>query len=445
MTPHTSSTLPTTLGGGGDSLPLFEEVEGQLDGNDETGERGGYIDWYDLDVVGGERVRVDLYSYDFDTYLVVELPDGTYLENDDGDGSDSSLSFTSEFDGTARVGATSFGHGEIGSYNLWVSTVEEHYIRVGDYITDALESGEISYSLEGYPGDRIVIELSSGDFDTYLTVEDSSGNYASNDDYGEFTDSRLVFQLGDSGDATITVSSWDSYGGDFELSVDLYMSDVEQLPEGYRLRDGDSIVGELGPGMPIYDGAYYQLFTFAANRGERVEILLESDDVDSFLRVVAPDGTEMTDDDGGGGYNSKLVYTTDRGGIFEVYATSLGYEEIGLYTISFTKLGEGQMILNIRGDLTRTDQQDITGKRYDIYSFQATSGSLVIIDVISAEFDTYAILRSSTGDVLLTDDDGGSDSNSRIQYTPDRSGNLELVVTSYAEGATGSYSVSIYE
>ncbi len=69
----------------------------------------------------------------------------------------------------------------------------------------------------------------------------------------------------------------------------------------------------------------------------------------------------------------------------------------------------------------------------------------MVIDVMSGTLDTQAILRDQFGTIILSDDDGGSDSNSRIEYVPDRTATFELVVTSISSESYGNYTVTIYE
>jgi hypothetical protein len=372
------------------------------------------------------------------------LPGGGVLENDDTNGTNSSVGFTAARDGIARVGVRAYGHGYTGQYEVTAEEERVNTIGVGQIVTAELSSGSAVYSVQGYPGQAIDVNLSSFDIDPTLTIEDSDGNSVYNDDYDGSTDSYLLYVFGDPGMATITVGS---YGGDGEYTLSVQESNVqfETLTDGYRLENGDQIAGNLTSQSPQLDGVYSQRFTFYAEENERVEITLESDSFDSFLRLVDPRGVEYTDDDSAGNLNSRISFTTERSGIHEVYATPLGYGEVGLYTISFSRSSAGSLILSTRGQLTPNDNTDISGKSYDTYQFQAQAGKSVVIDVVSMAFDTQAILRDQNGAIILRDDDGGTDSNSRIEFIPDRTATFELVVTSYSAESYGNYTVAIYE
>ena len=440
----TEYVLQVVFASGDATLAVGGFLTGSLESGDEQTNDGSFSDWHPLPVSAGGRLRVDLSSADFDTHLIVELPGGRILENDDTTGTNSSVGFTPATSGVARVGVRSYGYGGFGQYEVSVIEEEVQLISVGETVTADLFGSSGAYSVQGFSGQSAEIDLSSFEFDTILTIEDPDGTYLSNDDHGNSTDSHLFYTFGDTGTATITVSSYDGFG-EYTLSVRASNVRFETPADGYRLEDGDIINGRLGPRSPQLEGVFYQRFTFYAEQGERFEITLESAGFDSFLRLVDPRGLEWSDDDSAGDLNSRLMFTAERAGAHEVYASPLGYGESGLYTLSFTRAAAGRLVLSTRGQLTPNDDTDITGKSYDNYEFQAQAGRTVTIDVMSLAFDTQAILRDAFGAVILVDDDGGSESNSRIEFVPDRTANFELVVTSFLAGSYGNYTVTIYE
>ena len=56
--------------------------------------------------------------------------------------------------------------------------------------------------------------------------------------------------------------------------------------------------------------------------------------------------------------------------------------------------------------------------------------------------DPFLYLRDSTGNLLASNDDGGSGLNSRIKFTPSASGNYYLVADAYSS-STGTYALSV--
>jgi len=437
--------MSVVLEEGDGSLRLGTSLAGDLSPGDELDQRGAYIDWHEIDLPAETRVQVDLSSFDFDAYLTIELPDGSVVENDDADGSDSRVAFSTGSGGAARIGATSFSSGATGDYTLEARAVERVEITVGETVSGELRSAESAYVLTGTPGALVEIELRSQDFDTYLEVSDAYGAYLYNDDAGSTAVSRVIYAIAPDGEATVAVSSFGDGRGSFTLAVSPETFDGPEIADGYRLTDGELVSGALRPFGGSEPGPQGQRFTFEADAGERVEIVLRSDDFDSYLEIIAPDGTSTTDDDSAGGLDSKIILSADSSGVYDVYARDLGGQSIGSYTLSFTRLDSGRLLLDTRGELTRDDAADISGKYYDIHPFTVTEGRLVTIDVRSNEFDGYAIVRSDSGQVLHRDDDSGGNSNPRIVFTAERSETLELVVTTFSAETVGGYDVSIYE
>ena len=430
----------------GSALSVGSSVRGELSSDDETDAEESFIDWYDLALSEGTRVAVTLSSSDFDTYLRLQLPDGRLLENDDeGMGTDSGLSFPVREGGTARVGVTSYGFRSPVTYVLEVRESLQQSLEAGDLFQGDLEGREDVYLLTGTPGERIMIELRSEAFDTYLELTDPEGAYLYNDDAEGFSTSRITYTMGESGEATVTVSAFSDSTGPYELEATEYVYEGPRIRDGYELSDGETVRGQLGPHLPMHENSYRQRFTFRAERSERVEVVLRSDDFDSYLTVVTPDGREITDDDSAGGLDSRIIMTADERGLYEVYASDLGGGSMGRYTLSFTRVGRSRLLLDTRGELTGDDSMDITGKYYDTYRFTVSADRLVTVDVMSDDFDGLAIVRSRTGEVLHQDDDGGEGSNPQISFTAERSETLELVVTTYRSGNTGRYTVTIYE
>jgi len=300
--------LQVIFAGGEPALALGSFLTGVLESGDEEADDGSYIDWYPLAVSSGVRLRVDVSSVDFDTYLIVELPDGSIMENDDTAGTNSSVGFSAALDGTARVGIKSFGYGGTGQYEVTVVEEEVNFISVGEAVTTNLAGSTAIYSFQGFPGQAVEVDLSSFEMDTILTIEDPDGAYLNNDDYGNATDSHLLYIFGDSGMATISVSSYGSRG-EYTLSVRESNVRFEVLADGFQLEDGDVISGQIGPRSPELDGISYQRFTFYAEQEERIETTLESDSFDSFLRLVDQRGFEWTDDDSAGNLDSRLIFT----------------------------------------------------------------------------------------------------------------------------------------
>ena len=75
---------------------------------------------------------------------------------------------------------------------------------------------------------------------------------------------------------------------------------------------------------PVVDGKPVQAWAFEARAGQQVTIELISDDFDSYLQVVGPGLSPLTDDDGAGDLDSRLLVTFPQDGEYRIIASSLG-------------------------------------------------------------------------------------------------------------------------
>lgn len=100
---------------------------------------------------------------------------------------------------------------------------------------------------------------------------------------------------------------------------------------------GDQVIsGALISSDYISDAdAYYDVYSFEANTGDQVIIILESNDFDAYLGVFGVNGELLAqDDDSGGGGNSYVSLAIPETGTYTIIATSYGPGELGAYTLT---------------------------------------------------------------------------------------------------------------
>jgi Tfp pilus assembly protein PilV len=214
---------------------------GRLEQGDETLQSGEFVDTYTFSGTPGQRVRVALESNDFDTYLIVAAPSGSQEENDDAEGTNSSLVLDLTESGEYQVWVTSFDEGDSGNYALRIggdsdatgsnaTATDVASINVGDSVTGELNSSdsraitdgpEDGFVFFGEAGDSVVIDLQSGEFDTYLTLITPDGERIENDDHdSSLQQSQIALSLPGSGRYRVIVSSYQGEGlGDYSLNI----------------------------------------------------------------------------------------------------------------------------------------------------------------------------------------------------------------------------------
>ncbi|MFC1628245.1 caspase family protein [Gemmatimonadota bacterium] len=221
------------------------------------------------------------------------------------------------------------------------------------------------------------------------------------------------------------------------------------LESGYQ--EGGTIVfrGSLGPGDDrLASGEYNDEHIFRAAAGQHIIVTMRSSDFDSWLGLQSPsEDVEENDDFDEISTNSRIELDITESGTWTVIATSYEKDETGSYEIivefgtSSLTSKSGETITS--GSLASGDQLLDDGRYVDTYVLDGTSGEQVVIDLRSADFDTYLRLVSPTG-VMQHNDDFESDQNrSLLNLTLEESGTYSVVVTSYEAGESGTYDLLI--
>ncbi|HYD15192.1 MAG TPA: PPC domain-containing protein, partial [Hyphomicrobium sp.] len=279
----------------------------------------------------------------------------------------------------------------------------------------------------------------------------------SNDDGGDGNNARLMTVLPRTGTYTLVVTPYSSSSEGGRYSVSLNLSEA---PPGAgrveNLRVGQRVSGRLEFGdRPRSGGGYQDLWEFEGRADQDVIIEMQSGDFDSFLELRDQNGAVISEnDDGGEGQDALIITRLPSNGRYRVVARSYGESErTGFYELSLSttsavgrpgRAGEitpGQVIT---GRLERGDSLLGDSTYADVYTFRANEAGELTIDMRSADFDAYLILRGPEGETLATDDDGGDGTNSRISWRVERGRTYRIYANSYGEDrAVGLYRLSV--
>ena len=205
-------------------ISIGESVAGRLSGTAQ----GKADHRYQLAGSAGERVVIDLKSYDFDAYLELQTEDGEVLSDDDGgdQGTNSRLNYSFDQAGTVIITAAGLSSDDTGQYTLSVHALSNE---IAASYEGRLEAGDPRghdgtrfdrYEFEAVAGETLTIELSSDAFDTVLYVSNPDGtNLVEQDDGPQGTDSMAVVTTVESGTHVIYVASFDDDTGRYELTI----------------------------------------------------------------------------------------------------------------------------------------------------------------------------------------------------------------------------------
>ena len=215
---------------------------------------------------------------------------------------------------------------------------------------------------------------------------------------------------------------------------------------------GQSLNAELSEtdGVDPYRELPADRFVFEGTAGQRLEIVMQSDDLDAYLILEDAAGNLMVeDDDGGGGLDARIVFTVPLDGQYAVLASS--YEgETGEYLLLVRQQRVHPIVFEpisvgtrVRGSLTDTDGSRSDDRYVDGYEFSGEAGQRIDLGLRSEDFDTYLVLLSPTGETLAeNDDESDSSSNSELGLQLPFGGTFQVLVTSY-QSETGDYVLSL--
>lgn len=455
-------------------LRVGDERAGTLTDRDPEQEDGGRYDAYSFRAAAGQRVIVTLESEAFDPLVRVGRMNGAdfaeLAQNDDGpdDGLNSRLVFTAPTAGEYLARVTAIRDGE-GAYTLGLSEAPPappaKPIAVGDSIDGNLndetglnDDGQRAefYRFAAEAGQRVAIEMSSKDFDTYLTLRQASDNSVldqDDDGAGSGTDSRIVRTLETAGDYVIEARA---LGDDGEGRFTLKISEVAPPPAPSAITFGQTVEGEITPEKPQNDeGKHYDAYVFTGQEGQRVQAVLRSGDFDAYLEISAADGefsALSSDDDGlGEGTDSRLNFTLPSSGDYILRASPLSNEGKGLYSLALIDRGPepkpGSILVGAtaRGTLSLSDALIDGGAYYDAYRFQAKKDEKLRITLVSNAFDAFIDLGEDGEDFtsLATDDDGLSDTHAKLDWTAPEDGWFVVRARSLGPNETGAYALTV--
>ncbi len=417
--------------------------------------------WY-FDGEAGERVSIQLESDDFDSFLELRSPDDELLISDD-DGAGDFNSLIAEYElpssGTFSIIARGYLATARGEYTLALTLVSAPSIpngsggggrfsggtiRYGQTIDEDLEAGLMDrWSFEGTQGDLIAITLVSDEFDPFLELLDANDDVlTTDDDSGNGINARITrFALPQTGTYTIVVRSFrEDESGAYTLTLDLRDNfvtgtlDYDDVQEG-ELRDG---VGEF--------------WAFEGAEGDFVTISLSSDEFDTYVELLSPNGAQLANNDDitDENRNSRLdrVQLPTEGTYIIVVRGYLDTAR-GNYTVTITSestiLGSSDdpIIVGAIGYGEAVDG-NLTTAGGDAWTFDGTGGDVVTISLTSQVFDTVVILKDPNGVAITSDDDSGTLLNSLIENFELRtSGTYTIVVQGVQASDRGTYSVNL--
>jgi hypothetical protein len=223
---------------------------------------------------------------------------------------------------------------------------------------------------------------------------------------------------------------------------------------------GDCTIKALG--IDPRDTSFVDVYRVTLGADGFLTVGLESAAFDAFLWVFDETLTTeiASDDDSGGGADSLIFELPLAAGSYLILANSYSDGEEGPYTLTttFESLYNPACDVEVahppNGTASGTlfvpdctlaqlgiDLSD--GSFVDIYRVTLASGGFLTVALESTEIDAYAYLFDDTLTELIgINDDGGGGADSLISQVPLDAATYLILATSYAQGDTGSYTLT---
>ncbi|EGF94307.1 Bacterial pre-peptidase C-terminal domain [Brevundimonas diminuta] len=449
-------------------IAVGRDETGSLGANSAEDDDGKRYDAYAFRTSAGERVKIDLESDDFDSFLRVgRIVNGAFVqmaENDDGGSSlNARLVFTAPQAGEYLIRVTSYNGSAEGDYRLSmeqgppaptaapVTIGEETWGRLNsDSATSDSGAPADLYRFSGRAGQRVAITMKADGFDTYLELFDANHNsLATDDDSAGDLNARLTHTLAEDGDYLIEARAFSSGEGPYTLNIE----EIAPPPPPSAIAFGQTVEGELTDSDATDDdGRRYDAFVFSGTEGQRIQAVMRSGDFDAYLQL-GENGEEFSeiasDDDGlGQGTDARLIFTLPETGEYVLRARSWSRDAKGLYALELQDLGgepsPGSLLIGSTVRARLTERASITdeGIYYDAYRFKAKADEKLRFTLIASSFDAVVeIGEEKDGDYfkLEEDDDSLSDTHARLNWTAPRDGSYVLRARSFGSNSTGDY------
>jgi S1-C subfamily serine protease len=194
------------------------------------------------------------------------------------------------------------------------------------------------YAFEGRAGQRIQIDMTSREIDSYLILIDPNGNEVTqDDDGGGGPNARIVATLPADGSYLLIANSYEAgQAGSYRLSAKATaVSAANSTGRGRFIMRREGI---LGPGASVLpsDGSLYRAYTFEGRAGQSVTINLASPDFDTYMALLDPNGRAIAqnDDASQNDSNSALTVSLPRTGIYRVIVNARDRRGRGRYLLT---------------------------------------------------------------------------------------------------------------
>lgn len=213
-------------------------------------------------------------------------------------------------------------------------------------------------------------------------------------------------------------------------------------PTNTASRNYESFVGDLNNNdLRLDDGEYYDVYEVELVAGQELNVVLQSNDFDTYLIVMTPEDLTFENDDAEetqAKFASALTVPVIVSGTYKIAATSYEKETRGSYQLLIAKqdaVYDGLAEEKLQNGDLRFD----SGEFYDAYEYNFNRGEHITLALSSSDFDPYIVVVSPSDKRMENDDYAGQSHLSRLDFDVEESGIWKVYVSSYEDGESGAY------
>ncbi|MEM1355645.1 MAG: PPC domain-containing protein [Planctomycetota bacterium] len=179
--------------------------------------------------------------------------------------------------------------------------------------------------------------------------------------------------------------------------------------------------------------------------GQMLTVTVRSNDFDTWIQLTAPNNENITNDDiAEDDTDSQLKFLVPQDGSWVIWVSSAMPDQLGDYAITVSTV-DTQVTSTVQGELGEGDQFSLkTGEWCDPYTFDLEPDQVLVVRLMSDEFDTY--LAAYEGDNRYYSDDDFNRTQSVVMLFGGPEGaRVTVVVTSYDDTGEGKYKIEYRE
>ena len=308
------------------------------------------------------------------------------------------------------------------------------------------EDGSDYFTFEAEEGEFYLLDVTLGTLeDSVLDLYDADGNWlAGNDDYGDSTASRLIWQAPGSGPYHVEITSFGTGTGTYTLTITI--SDItDDHPNSTTNATPIELDVATQGDLEYQDDSDF--FAFEATAGEYYELNVTLGTLqDSVLDIYDADGNWLTGQAG----NDNIIWSAPSTGSYYVQVTGF---DTGAYTLtitvsditddhpnSTTNATPIELDVATQGDLEYQDDSDF-------FAFEATAGEYYELDVTLGTLqDSLLAILDAHGNWLATNFDYSDLAATGFIWNAPDTGTYYVQVAGFGTGTgtgTGTYAVTI--